>query len=461
MPVHVRSHWKVHKQVCGKSGGTQEEVTGNATETQKSAETLLPPNLDQMAFSPEKEKGEEIGEIQNDHDRFTENFESLKKSAGLGDPQTLAAAFDLINSWIGLYRLEPCDAMITEVMPVCESMGIGGEWHIKAIQARAFLRYKQHRFRDALADFLEFNKYAGSSAELRENMGHTYNTLGDYDNAEKCFLESLALMDRPGAPAKASANRGGVLLGLGLVKERLGRVQEGLDILFKALEFYKARFKGAEHSLVAKTLMSVGHAQEKLGQLGAGGESYREAVRIFKFTCGDDTPLTANALDSLAKNLYAQSQSTEPPCAEKVAEARERLLESFVLYTGFDTLNVYMQNIIDILNEAKRWAIESKEKPPPGSNTLSVLHAKFRPFVPAIIQCQQRVQKEPSVDSGTAAVYYKVGGEICMLSGDYALAVPMLNDAVAIFETVTEVDCTRLIAECRSMLAFTGAESAS
>jgi tetratricopeptide (TPR) repeat protein len=106
------------------------------------------------------------------------------------------------------------------------------------------LRFKQHRFRESLADFLLFKQYAGPSAHLAENMGHTYNTLGDFINAEACFQESLKLMDRPEAPAKDASNRGGVLLGLGLVRERLGRTEEGLATLNEALAFYRHRFKG-------------------------------------------------------------------------------------------------------------------------------------------------------------------------------------------------------------------------
>ena len=43
-----------------------------------------------------------------------------------------------------------------------------------------------------------------------------------------------------------------------------------------------------------------------------------------------------------------------------------------------------------------------------------------------------------------------------MLAGDYTQAAPMLNDAIALLKTVTEVDCRGLIQECNSMLSFTG-----
>ena len=43
----------------------------------------------------------------NEHDRFEVAFAKLRQEKGLADDGTLQAAFDLMNSWIGLYRLEP------------------------------------------------------------------------------------------------------------------------------------------------------------------------------------------------------------------------------------------------------------------------------------------------------------------------------------------------------------------
>ena len=59
------------------------------------------------------------------------------------------------------------------------------------------------RFKDALAGFIEFRKYTGPSPELAENTGHVYNTLGQLQEAERCFTESLDLMDLPTATAKS------------------------------------------------------------------------------------------------------------------------------------------------------------------------------------------------------------------------------------------------------------------
>ena len=89
-----------------------------------------------------------------------------------------------------------------------------------------------------------------------------------------------------------------------------------------------------DHSLVAKTLMSVGNTYGKLNKLGKGEEAFRRGVRIFKFTCGDYTPLTANAMHSLAKNLFLQNTD------DKNKEANALLRNALVLYCNFDALSV-------------------------------------------------------------------------------------------------------------------------
>jgi tetratricopeptide (TPR) repeat protein len=273
---------------------------------------------------------------------------------------------DLIDSWIGLYHLEPTAALIDEIWTLCHSRGEGSRLQIKVLQARAFLRFKQHNFRDCLGDFLKFREIVGPSAELAENTGHAYNSLGQLRNAELSFTESLQLMDAPGAPPKASSNRGGVLLGLGLVKERQGDLRGGLDFIYQALGFYRNKFAAAngQHSLIAKSLMSVGKCHEKLRELDQAETAFREAVAVFQATCGNNTPLTADSMFCLAKVLYAQR--TFP----KYQEARTYLFTSLDNYTSFDSLHIYMNIIIEITMCAVKWGTT----PAPPGHCIIIVH---------------------------------------------------------------------------------------
>lgn len=82
--------------------------------------------------------------------------------------------------------------------------------------------------------FQEQSSLVGPSAALFENMAHTYNSIGDYDNAEKYFLMAMDLVDQFN-----KGKKGGILLGLGLVHERKGAPREALPFLQNALATYK------------------------------------------------------------------------------------------------------------------------------------------------------------------------------------------------------------------------------
>ena len=82
--------------------------------------------------------------------------------------------------------------------------------------------------------FLEQSQLVGPNAALCENMAHTYNSLGDYDNAEKNFSMAMEL-----AGQSSKSKKGGIFLGLGLVKERKGSPKDALPFLQQALQMYQ------------------------------------------------------------------------------------------------------------------------------------------------------------------------------------------------------------------------------
>jgi tetratricopeptide (TPR) repeat protein len=72
----------------------------------------------------------------------------------------------------------------------------------------------------------------GPNGALYENMAHTYNSTGDYENAEKYFNLAMELVTD-------KSKKGGILLGIGLVKERKGDPRKALPHLKKALKLYQ------------------------------------------------------------------------------------------------------------------------------------------------------------------------------------------------------------------------------
>lgn len=79
-------------------------------------------------------------------------------------------------------------------MPACAKLGVGSPWYVKAIQALGFCRWKQSRFSVALGLFVEMEKLVGECSSLAENIGHTYNSMGNHAKAEEYFEKVLWLI---------------------------------------------------------------------------------------------------------------------------------------------------------------------------------------------------------------------------------------------------------------------------
>lgn len=237
-------------------------------------------------------------------DLLTNKLKRVKVKYGPGHDKVISCALKLVHSLIPLYRLNDTEALLDEIMPFCKQKG--GTVYIKAIQSRAFCLFKQYKFKEALVLFHEQAQLVGPSAALYENMAHTFNSVGDYDSAATYFTQALQLLGQ-GSYGK----KGGIYLGLGLVRERQGRPQEALPILQQALQHYKDDVGSDDgSSLIAKSHMSVGQCFENLKQLPEAINHIKEAVRIFKKTVGNSSPLTANALGVLGRLYLTQVQTT-------------------------------------------------------------------------------------------------------------------------------------------------------
>ena len=237
-------------------------------------------------------------------ERLEKRVVVLRKKRGLSSDTTLKQVFKLLDCLIGQYKLNRTDKLLQEIEAVC--LERGGDWKVKWIQSKAFCRWKQYAFKEALELFLEQQEIVGPSAALCENIGHTLSSLGDLTKADEYFERAIELMGHG-----SFGNKGGIYMGLGLVRDRLGKTKEALPILTQALEHYQREHTGpdavtADSSIIAKAHMSVGRAHEKLAQLGEAAKHMAEAVRIFRRTVGGESPLTAHAMGSLGKVKASQ-----------------------------------------------------------------------------------------------------------------------------------------------------------
>ncbi|CAJ1374202.1 unnamed protein product [Effrenium voratum] len=199
---------------------------------------------------------------------------------------------------------------------------------MKGIQALAFVRWKQSRFREALPLFHEMEQHLGKSAALCENIAHTYNSLGDFEKAEDYLRQALKFIEQEAGMNKG--NRGGVLLGLGIVRDRLGKQKEALPVCLKAYEFYKERANGAPASLQAKAGISCAKIYAKLGDQKKAESYIREAVEMYEITCGETSPLTASAYHELGKVLWAQRRREDAQKWEYVNEGGANMVLRYV-----------------------------------------------------------------------------------------------------------------------------------
>jgi tetratricopeptide (TPR) repeat protein len=361
-------------------------------------------------------------------------FFDTEKERGLEHPDTLAAFFELFDCWIKLYRLNKLTKQLERIVPICRKLG--GQLKIKAVQADAFTKWKRSKFKEAVVLFHEMEDLVGKTAALCENIGHTYSSLGDYPKAEKYFSDALTCLQDPEQVLKnGEGNKGGVLLGLGLIKERMGKINEALPVVRQAYDFYKRRayLPGGQPSLQAKAGMSCAKLHTKLKQYPEAEAMCEEAIQLFEQTCGEDSPLTAGAYHDFANILWEQ-RKTLP--ARRTAK---RAYEIEIMKDAFDLMSVLQ--IHNILMDTHLKSSDGK-----------IIRKDFQAYFPIAENTIRRVEKLPQ--DGNAGVYYKAAGELHMWGASYARSKELLLLASALLSSEVTADCSNLVMECDALAAF-------
>jgi len=383
--------------------------------------------------------------------RLEAKVEALKGSHGAADDRTLKKVFQLANNLIAQYKLNKVEALLEEFMSVCNERG--GDWYIKAIQALGFCRWKQYKLHDALALFLEQESIIGKSAALCENIGHTYSSLGDLDKAAEYFECGLELLKRG-----SFGNCAGLYYGLGLIKERQGKGGEAIPILGQALDMYKEEHSknGAyvDSSIVAKVHMSIAKIHEsgaasgadKKEKLAEAAKNMQEALCLFRKTVGAEHPLTANALGCLGKVRVQQGLPAQAAPLIREALQLEVNKDAFHLDTVFELLGV----VKDLHTGAGQSAT--------GEPSLALLHAAYKPYVPAIETVIIRGQPflQTPGKRGDVGALFKAAGEVLLLAAEGAKAEPIIKEALELFKEVkaTGFNSSTLITACEQMLLY-------
>jgi len=461
-----RGDWKVHKLVC--IPVTEQPVLKTLkkeAEAEKIDEVEMEKEIEEAEKLGEEDFAPLLGDFMDEEDfirpapikidkrtqdygaglkrelTMIKKYSMLSEKHGAENKNTLRVSFELIHMWLNCYKLTPCSELIEEIWPACKKKfdeKTDQQWYLKALQSKAFLRFKQFRYQEAIDIFQEFRDIMGASAQLCENMGHTYNRLGEYESAEKAFKEALDLIDDP--KLGKGANKGGILLGFGSMLQKMKKSEQALAVHTSALTFYQEHYKNVAHSLVAKALVAVGGTLDSLQRYPEAVAKFEEAVSIYTQTVGEQTPLTANAVGCLGSSLLKDGQ---------FEKARKELARSFTLYVSFDTLDLI--RILDIL----KLIMETHSKIGSGID-----QSCYKSYIPGVSQLVANLKHQNIEEdgTGTVSVLLKTAAELAILGGEYTLTRPMLVNSKTYFETVTFLDCSNLVSTCDKLIQFIDAK---
>jgi len=377
--------------------------------------------------------------IRNKKERSLEiKFERLRKERGLEHLETISAAFDLLDVWIGNYKLDRTNELLEELVPICREKG--GELKTKAIQSKAFVNYKQQKFKEALEGFLEMRELVGPSSALLENTAHTYNSLGDYDKAKQAFSDALWLLKSPSHKnPNVACNEAGIRLGLGLVLKRLNRPAEGIPHLFRALYLYEKQNPSGRSSLIAKAKTSCGRILQDMKEYDAALDQLQGALEIFRVTCGEFVPLTVDCAKYLG-SLYVEMSALDARFRVKARECFCSVLHGEV---NLDTLRPKM--LLEVIQNMLALDGGVNAVPPRTYPSVEELSGYRKP-VTAAITLWASSNRLPM--DGVGGVFFQFAAQVAVLSGAYEVAVLGFEKAIMIMARQTGIDCTSLIMEC-------------
>eukprot|EP00965_Chrysotila_dentata_P159866 5281146-Pleurochrysis_carterae.AAC.1 len=178
-----------------------------------------------------------------------------------------------------------------------------------------------------------------------------------------------------------------------------------------------------------------------------GSQHMSEALRIFKATVGDTSPLTAHALAALGKRRAPvirtlgngqsclscasrpQVRASQGPQGAK--EALKLLRNALTLEVAKDAF--HLETVWDLLNTLKDLQMsevkakqEKAEREGGGGREgtsgarLATLQALYGQYLPLVHAARSRLTEAHERDDvGTLAVFFKTAGEVCLLAQEY------------------------------------------
>jgi eukaryotic-like serine/threonine-protein kinase len=154
----------------------------------------------------------------------------------------------------------------------------------------------------------DFKEQPEIQAELMNEVGRLYESLGTLDQAESQIRQALGIRrSRFGSSHLAVAES---LHSLGKVLTEKGQYGEAEKVLSEALAT-RRKLLGSEHTDVARTLGSLAEVQWRKGQLDEAERSYREALAMHRRLLGNEHEQVANDMGGLGLVLQDKNELDE------------------------------------------------------------------------------------------------------------------------------------------------------
>eukprot|EP00931_Biecheleriopsis_adriatica_P004573 TRINITY_DN10621_c0_g1_i1.p1 TRINITY_DN10621_c0_g1~~TRINITY_DN10621_c0_g1_i1.p1 ORF type:complete len:727 (-),score=198.99 TRINITY_DN10621_c0_g1_i1:228-2408(-) len=385
-------------------------------------------------------KAQESVEDQLEGERVLEpQYLKLLAERGVDDEETLKVFFKLYDEKIQLYRLNDLDAYLQEVVPACRKRK--DDFRIKGIQALSLLRFKQCRHQECLDLQLELEQLPGcKNAIMSENIAHTYCALGNLQEAERRYRESLLLGQghTDGGSARQGRDgppRGSTLMGLGITYERMGRMGEASATLEQAYNFYKDIACGRPSSLQAKAGVALARVKYEASKDAKGAEVLlREAILAYEVTCGADSPLLGTALEQLSQLLVMEG---------RLVEARTSLEQAYRLRVSQDSWN------FDEIVPLHCMLMSSHTAPP----VDTVDRREFQKYFSIVDKGLTKIHTT-STGCIQKMIYCKLAAEVRAWGGDYATAKQLLLEVLLITQEVADSVAVRTKSQAEQLLSI-------
>lgn len=290
---------------------------------------------------------------------------------------------------------------------------------------------------------------------------------GDVKGAKTLILEALTMCKN--LHGDESLLVAEVLTELAEIREVEGKLNKAKALYEEALKI-RQNLLGEAHVLVAESYESLGHVRKALGKHEKAKEHFEAALRIRKAVDGGADTFVAYLLGDIACILCLQERHEEakPVAIENlrirsivsraqkplIAAAQEQLAEIHIALNEYSDAKPLLQEALKIRLE---WESDNKSAQARLHHMLGMVLQEDGELVAALEQYESalliHVQESDGKDTLEIATSCVEIGNLCVISGDYAIAIDHFEEALEMRIRLLGLE-NKHVAECMLLIAF-------